>query len=78
MSGIGRGVGEIFAAPMHAELTSKRLDLLRSAFPQITTVAALVNSNPANSSHKLAFEQTETAARSSSGLLCSGSTPKRW
>jgi putative ABC transport system substrate-binding protein len=49
---------------MHAELTSKRLDLLRSAFPQITKVAALVNSNPANLSHKLAFEQTETAARS--------------
>ncbi len=47
---------------MHAELNGKRLDLLRSAFPHIATVAALVNT--ANSSHKLAFEQTETAARS--------------
>jgi putative tryptophan/tyrosine transport system substrate-binding protein len=47
---------------MHAELNGKRLDLLRSAFPHITTVAALVN--PASSSHKLAFEQTDTSARS--------------
>jgi putative ABC transport system substrate-binding protein len=46
---------------MHTELNGKRLDLLRSAFPHIT-VAALVN--PANPSHKLALEQTETAARS--------------
>jgi hypothetical protein len=41
------------------ELNGKRLDLVRSAFPQIATIAALVN--PAN---KLAFEQTETAGRS--------------
>jgi putative tryptophan/tyrosine transport system substrate-binding protein len=47
---------------MHTELNGKRLDLLRTAFPRITTVAALVN--PANSGHRLAFEQTETAARS--------------
>ena len=47
---------------MHTELNGKRLDLLRSAFPHVTTVAALVN--PANPSHKLAFEETETAARS--------------
>jgi putative ABC transport system substrate-binding protein len=47
---------------MHTELNGKRLELLGSAFPQITTVAALVNS--ANPGHKLAFEQTETAARS--------------
>jgi putative ABC transport system substrate-binding protein len=47
---------------MHTELNGKRLDLLRNAFPQITTVAALVN--PANPSQKLAFEETETAARS--------------
>jgi putative ABC transport system substrate-binding protein len=47
---------------MHTELNGKRLDLLRGAFPQITTVAALVN--PANPSHKLAFKETETAARS--------------
>ena len=41
---------------MHVELNGKRLDLLRSAFPQIHTVAALVNTaNP--------LEQTETAAR---------------
>jgi putative ABC transport system substrate-binding protein len=46
---------------MHTELNGKRLELLRTAFPQITTVSALVN--PANSGHKLAFEQTETAAR---------------
>jgi putative tryptophan/tyrosine transport system substrate-binding protein len=47
---------------MHTELNGKRLELLHTAFPHITTVAALVN--PANSSQKLAFEQTETAARS--------------
>jgi putative tryptophan/tyrosine transport system substrate-binding protein len=47
---------------MHTELNGKRLDLLRSAFPYITSVTALVN--PANPSHKLAFEETETAARS--------------
>ena len=47
---------------MHAELNGKRLDLLRSAFPHITTVTALVN--PANQSSKLAFEQTDTAAQS--------------
>jgi putative ABC transport system substrate-binding protein len=42
------------------ELNGKRLELLRTAFPQITAVSALVN--PATS--KLAFEQIETAARS--------------
>jgi putative tryptophan/tyrosine transport system substrate-binding protein len=47
---------------MHTELNAKRLDLLRAAFPYITVVTALVN--PANPSHKLAFEETETAARS--------------
>jgi len=47
---------------MHTELNGKRLDLLRAAFPYITAVTALVN--PANPSHKLAFEETETAARS--------------
>jgi putative tryptophan/tyrosine transport system substrate-binding protein len=47
---------------MHAELNTKRLELLRTAFPHITTVTALVN--PSNPSWKLAFEQTETAARS--------------
>ena len=47
---------------MHTELNGKRLELLHTAFPQITVVAALVN--PTLSSHKLAFEQIETAARS--------------
>jgi putative tryptophan/tyrosine transport system substrate-binding protein len=47
---------------MHTELNAKRLELLRTAFPHITAVTALVN--PANPGHKLAFEQTETAARS--------------
>ena len=47
---------------MHTELNAKRLELLRTAFPHITAVTALVN--PANASSKLSFEQTETAARS--------------
>jgi putative ABC transport system substrate-binding protein len=47
---------------MHTELNAKRLELLRTAFPHITAVTALVN--PSNPSHKLAFEQTESAARS--------------
>jgi putative ABC transport system substrate-binding protein len=47
---------------MHTELNAKRLELLRTAFPYINAVAALVN--PANPSHKLALEQTETAAGS--------------
>jgi putative tryptophan/tyrosine transport system substrate-binding protein len=47
---------------MHTELNGKRLDLLRAAFPHIAAVTALVD--PSNLAHKLAFEQTETAARS--------------
>jgi putative ABC transport system substrate-binding protein len=47
---------------MHTELNAKRLELLRTAFPHITAVTALVN--PASASWKLSFEQTETAARS--------------
>jgi putative tryptophan/tyrosine transport system substrate-binding protein len=47
---------------MHTELNGKRLDLLRAAFPHIAAVTALVD--PSNPAHKLAFEQTETAARS--------------
>jgi len=47
---------------MHTELNGKRLELLHTAFPQITVVAALLNS--ANPGHKLALEQTETAAQS--------------
>jgi putative ABC transport system substrate-binding protein len=46
---------------MHTELNGKRLDLLRTAFPHISAIAALVN--PAVPGHKLAFEQIETAAR---------------
>jgi putative ABC transport system substrate-binding protein len=46
---------------MHTELNAKRLELLRTAFPLITAVTALVN--PANPAHKLGFEQIETAAR---------------
>jgi putative ABC transport system substrate-binding protein len=44
---------------MGPELMGKRLELLRTAFPQITAVSALVA--PANKSN---FEQTEAAARS--------------
>lgn len=47
---------------MHTELNAKRLELLRTAFPQITAITALVN--PSNPGHKLAYAQTETAARS--------------
>ena len=47
---------------MHTELNGKRVELLHNAFPQIATIAALVN--PAASGTKMAFEQTETAARS--------------
>src|SRR3974377_777491 len=46
---------------MHTELNGKRLELLHTAFPQITAVGALVD--PANAASKLAFEDTETAAR---------------
>jgi putative ABC transport system substrate-binding protein len=71
MDPVERGFAQSLAHPggnltgftlMHAELNGKRLDLLRSAFPQMTTVTAL--RNPANQSSKLALEQTETAARS--------------
>ena len=47
---------------MHTELNGKRVELLHNAFPQIATIAALVN--PAAPGTKMAFEQTETAARS--------------
>ena len=71
MDPVERGLAASLARPggnitgftlMHTELNGKRLDLLRSAFPQITAVTALVN--PSTPSSKLAFEQTETAARS--------------
>ena len=47
---------------MTTELNGKRVELLRGAFPAITTVAALVN--PAQTTHKMAFAQTESAAQS--------------
>jgi putative tryptophan/tyrosine transport system substrate-binding protein len=47
---------------MHTELNAKRLELLRTPFPHITAVTALVN--PSAPGHKLSFEQTETAAQS--------------
>ena len=46
---------------MHAELNAKRVELLRTAFPQITAVTALVN--PAGPSSKFSFAQIDTAAR---------------
>ena len=50
---------------MQPELSGKRLELLRTAFPQITTIAALVD--PSGPGRKKTFEQLElieTAARS--------------
>jgi putative ABC transport system substrate-binding protein len=47
---------------MHVELNAKRVELLRTAFPNITAVTALVN--PANPGSKLSLEGTEGAARS--------------
>jgi putative tryptophan/tyrosine transport system substrate-binding protein len=47
---------------MHTELNAKRLDLLRTAFPHIAAVTALVN--PSSPVTELAFEETATAARS--------------
>jgi putative ABC transport system substrate-binding protein len=50
---------------MAEELNTKRLELLRTAFPQITTIAALVA--PSGPGHKFTFElleQIEMAARS--------------
>jgi putative ABC transport system substrate-binding protein len=46
---------------MRTELNGKRLELLRTVFPQITAVTALLN--PAHAASKLALEQTETAAQ---------------
>jgi putative tryptophan/tyrosine transport system substrate-binding protein len=71
MNPVERGFASSLARPggnitgftlMHTELNAKRLELLREAFPHITAVTALVN--PLAPGHKLAFEQTETAARS--------------
>jgi ABC-type uncharacterized transport system substrate-binding protein len=50
---------------MTGELSGKRLQLLRTAFPQITTIAALFNPSGPNREFSLKqFEQIETAARS--------------
>jgi putative ABC transport system substrate-binding protein len=46
---------------MTAELDAKRLELLRTAFPQITAVSALVD--PSNPAQQLMFESIEQAAR---------------
>jgi putative ABC transport system substrate-binding protein len=70
MNPVERGFASSLARPggnitgftlMHTELNAKRLELLRTAFPHITAVTALVN--PSAPAHKLAFEQTETATR---------------
>ena len=59
MDPVQRGLAASLARPgrnitgftlMHTELNAKRLELLRTAFPHITAVTALVN--PANPSHK--------------------------
>jgi putative ABC transport system substrate-binding protein len=47
---------------MHGELNAKRLELLRAAFPQMSSVTVLVN--PAAPANQWAFEQTEAAAAS--------------
>jgi putative tryptophan/tyrosine transport system substrate-binding protein len=71
MDPVQRGYASSLARPggnitgftlMHTDLNAKRLELLRTAFPHITAVSALVN--PANAGSKLALEQTEAAARS--------------
>ena len=46
---------------MTAELDAKRLELLRTAFPQITAVSALVD--PSNPPQLLMLERIEQAAR---------------
>jgi putative ABC transport system substrate-binding protein len=68
---VGQGFASSFSRPggnvtgftlMSAELDAKRLELLRRAFPLITTVAALVNSS--NPYHKLPLEVINAAAKS--------------
>src|SRR5215472_4776699 len=52
-------------ALMTAELIAKRLEVLHTAFPQITTIAALFDpSGPGREITLKYFEQLETAARS--------------
>jgi putative ABC transport system substrate-binding protein len=68
---VGQGVAASLSRPggnvtgftlMSAELDAKRLELLRTAFPDITAVTALVN--PSNPYHKLPLEVVEGAAKS--------------
>jgi putative tryptophan/tyrosine transport system substrate-binding protein len=68
---VGQGIASSLSRPggnvtgftlMSAELDAKRLELLRTAFPDITAVTALVN--PSNPYHKLPLETIERAARS--------------
>ena len=68
---VGQGLALSLARPgrnitgfanLAMELTSKRLELLRTAFPQITAVSVLMN--PRNANSEFALELTEGAARS--------------
>ena len=68
---VGQGVASSLARPggyvtgftlMTAELDAKRMELLRTAFPQITAVSALVD--PSNPPQQLMFERIEQAAKS--------------
>jgi putative ABC transport system substrate-binding protein len=47
---------------MHRELSAKRLEMLRTAFPQVSAVAVLIN--PSGTSSVPNFRATEEAARS--------------
>jgi putative ABC transport system substrate-binding protein len=67
---VGDGFVASFARPggnitgltvLAPELSGKRLDLLKEAFPRVWRVAVL--SNPTNASHVLILKETETAAR---------------
>jgi ABC-type uncharacterized transport system substrate-binding protein len=68
---VGQGVASSLSRPggnvtgftlMTAELDAKRLELLRTAFPQITAVSALVD--PSNPPQLLMLERIEQAAKS--------------
>jgi putative tryptophan/tyrosine transport system substrate-binding protein len=68
---VGQGVATSLSRPgenvtgftlMSKELDAKRLELLRTAFPYVTAVTALVNTT--NSYHKLPLEVIDGAARS--------------
>ena len=71
---VGQGLALSLARPgrnltgftmMQPELSGKRLELLRTAFPQVTTIAALVNpSGPGREATLTLLGQIETVARS--------------